>query len=58
MKIIIPVLALAAAAFGSPTQDKRWECKPATYSCTHNHKGWQVCNTSGQWVVSCPTSPQ
>jgi hypothetical protein len=52
MKIIIPALALIATAFGNPTEIKRWECTPGTYSCTQDNHGWQVCNTSGDWVVS------
>jgi hypothetical protein len=28
------------------------KCKPGTYSCTHDHKGWRVCDYSGRWVVS------
>ncbi|KAK0656766.1 hypothetical protein B0T16DRAFT_452297 [Cercophora newfieldiana] len=27
-----------------------WGCKPATYRCSWNKKGWEVCNTSGYWV--------
>ena len=52
MRFIIPVLALLATAFGNPTQVKRWACTPGTYSCTTDNKGWQVCNVSGDWVVS------
>lgn len=52
MKFIIPVLALFATALGNPTQSKRWTCNPGTYSCTGDNNGWQVCNVSGDWVVS------
>lgn len=52
MKFIIPALALFATAFGNPTQSKRWTCNPGTYSCTGDKNGWQVCNVSGDWVVS------
>jgi hypothetical protein len=52
MKFIIPALALFATAFGNPTQSKRWVCNPGTYSCTADKNGWQVCNVSGDWVVS------
>jgi hypothetical protein len=48
------VLGFAAIASASP----QWGCKPGTYSCTPNHKGWQVCSTARQWVVSSsPTLP-
>ena len=52
MKIIIPALVLIATAFGNPTEVKRWNCTPGTYSCTADKKGWQVCDVSGNWVVS------
>ncbi|KAF4125710.1 hypothetical protein GMORB2_0954 [Geosmithia morbida] len=47
--------AMAAAVPGAPEK-----CQPATYSCTVNPEthapGWQVCNTSGDWVFAgdCP----
>ena len=48
--------ALAAVATAAPTdsEPEHHGCEPATYSCTrvaHNKPGWQVCNTSGEWVV-------
>ena len=52
MKIIIPAVALIATAFGSPTEAKRWNCTPGTYSCTPDNTGWQVCGVSGNWVVN------
>lgn len=56
MKLIFAVIALATTAFAAPSQEanmeKRWACNPATYSCTPNLAGWQVCDTSGNWVVS------
>jgi hypothetical protein len=52
MKIIIPALALIVTAFGNPTQDKRGECTPGTYSCTTDSLGWRVCDVSSNWVVS------
>ena len=27
------------------------KCKPATYRCESNQRAWDVCNTSGDWVV-------
>ncbi len=30
----------------------RPQCKPGTYSCTPDKKGWRVCDWSGHWVVS------
>ena len=56
MKFIIPILALLATAFAGPTQVKRWACTPGTYSCTPNKQGWQVCDVSGDWVVSFEAS--
>ncbi len=32
------------------------ECRPGTYSCTTNKKGWRVCDISGHWVVSTTPS--
>ena len=53
MKIFIAALALAATAFGAPVEEvKRGVCTPATYSCTSPATGWQVCDVSGNWVVS------
>lgn len=28
------------------------ECRPGSYSCTWNNRGWRVCDWSGHWVVS------
>lgn len=56
MKFII-VAAIATLAIASPNHYGGNKCKPATYSCTPNAEGWQVCNTSGQWVVSFLFSP-
>jgi hypothetical protein len=48
MKLIIAtVAALASVAVANPTH-----CKPATYRCEPHADAWDVCNTSGQWVVS------
>ena len=52
MKAFIAALALAATAFAAPSEVKRGVCTPATYACTPNNQGWQVCDTSGQWEVS------
>ena len=53
MKILIVALALAATTFGAPVEEvKRAACTPATYSCTTPATGWQVCDVSGNWVVS------
>jgi hypothetical protein len=56
------LLALAAATSAAPTElEARQACKPATYACAWNPKanlaGWQVCDTSGHWVVSSTPSP-
>jgi hypothetical protein len=59
MKYIIAALALAASVLASPHQPNKGNggnppagCTPATYSCTSDNSGWQVCSTAGQWVVS------
>ena len=54
MKIFIAALALAATAFGVPFEEIKRDgsCTPATYSCTPDSSGWQVCDVSGNWVVS------
>jgi hypothetical protein len=45
------ILALAVAVNAAPTVEAR-SCTPATYSCTGDANGWQVCDTTGTWVVS------
>jgi hypothetical protein len=52
MKVIVTVLALAATVLASPAEVKRQACTPATYSCTPDDCGWQVCDTSGNWEVN------
>jgi hypothetical protein len=58
MKIIIAALALAATAFGAPADglQRRQACTPATYSCTPDTTGWQVCDVTGVWDVSKPSA--
>jgi hypothetical protein len=57
MKLFAVILTLTAAVLASPTEVKRQACKPATYACTSNNAGWQVCNTSGVFVVSPHSYP-
>jgi hypothetical protein len=52
--IIATVAALASTAIASPTNPS--QCKPATYRCEPGKAAWDVCNTSGQWVVSILSS--
>jgi hypothetical protein len=53
MKIVIVALALAATAFGVPVEEaKRGACTPPQYACTADATGWQVCDVSGNFVVS------
>ncbi len=54
MKIFIAALALAATVFGVPVEEVKrgGVCTPATYECTSDSTGWQVCDVSGNWVVS------
>ena len=50
--IAVTVAALASLAAAAPHPPAK--SKPATYQCDH-HNGapsWDVCNTSGVWVVS------
>jgi len=58
MKVLAIVLTLAAVALATPTGTNPPKCKPATYACATNAKtgqpGWQVCDVSGNWVVSHP----
>lgn len=44
--------ALASVAAASPRNPPKG-CTPGTYACTGDAKGWMVCNTSRQFVVSC-----
>lgn len=48
-------LALAAAVTAAPALEARG-CTPATYSCTADAQGWQVCDTTGNWVVRSSTT--
>jgi len=53
MKSFIIALVLAVAAIAAPTEnEKRGVCTPATYSCTPDSSGWQVCDVTGNWDVS------
>lgn len=60
--VIIALAAVAAAApddarpptaspTASPTPSPA-ACTPGTYACTADARGWQVCDVSGQFVVS------
>jgi len=61
MKAALMTLALAAVAFAVPFDgvEERHpaKCTPATYSCTPNNAGWQVCDTSGHWVFGGNCAP-
>ncbi len=50
MKLVAVVLVLAVTAFAARN------CTPATYACAKNPttyaEGWQVCDVTGNWVVS------
>ncbi|KAJ4152846.1 hypothetical protein LMH87_009366 [Akanthomyces muscarius] len=55
--IVFAVATLASFATAAPeASGETTKCKPATYRCQSSHKGWEVCNTSGQWVFAgaCP----
>ncbi|KXX76068.1 hypothetical protein MMYC01_204974 [Madurella mycetomatis] len=48
---------MAASATGSGDFETQhdWfpphqECRPGSYSCTWNNRGWRVCDWSGHWV--------
>lgn len=49
--ITVAVAALASVVAASPFARK---CKPATYRCERSLRAWDVCNTSGDWVVRIP----
>ncbi|KAH7146646.1 hypothetical protein B0J13DRAFT_621609 [Dactylonectria estremocensis] len=52
MKISLAVVSvLASFAVAIPGKPPKG-CTPATYQCLTSAKGWQVCNTSGQWVFA------
>ncbi|KYK57723.1 hypothetical protein DCS_04736 [Drechmeria coniospora] len=59
LAIVIASLASIAAANPTPNSPPS-SCKPGTYECAVNSKtgqpGWNVCNTSSQWVYGgdCP----
>ncbi|KID93795.1 hypothetical protein MAJ_10230, partial [Metarhizium majus ARSEF 297] len=56
--IIASVAALASVAIAAPGSEHSEQCKPATYRCDPNVNGWDVCNTSGQWVFAGNCPPQ
>ncbi|KAG5982850.1 hypothetical protein E4U55_001257 [Claviceps digitariae] len=51
----VTVAALVGVALAAPTDNQAW-CQPGTYQCDPNMPnglpGWDVCNTSGQWVFA------
>ncbi|EJP61182.1 hypothetical protein CRV24_000088 [Beauveria bassiana] len=57
MKLYVILLAgLAAASVDVDAESAAARCKPATYRCDPHRNGWNVCNTSGEWVIGgkCP----
>ncbi|KAF5005666.1 hypothetical protein FDECE_7900 [Fusarium decemcellulare] len=48
------IFVTALASFGVANAAPK--CKPGTYSCTPDAKGWQVCDVTGKWVFAgiCP----
>ena len=58
MKFTIATITLISSALAAPTPDgtpSSGSCTPATYACLDDASGWQVCSTSGNWVVSSPS---
>ena len=60
MQSIIALVVFAVAAVALPQRDAQTNtCKPATYTCATNPSthvpGWEVCDTTGHWVVSFVT---
>lgn len=56
--LALTITSLATIAAASPTDPTGAQCKPGTYQCAKNSRtgqpGWNVCNTSSQWVVRYP----
>ncbi|POR38274.1 Uncharacterized protein TPAR_01532 [Tolypocladium paradoxum] len=58
--LALTIASLASIAAASPQAPDSFKCKPGTYQCAKNPQtgqpGWNVCNTSGQWVFggNCP----
>jgi len=54
MKSFIAAILLAAMVIAAPTENAKrgGVCTPATYSCTSDFSGWQVCDVTGNWDVS------
>ncbi|KAG6041452.1 hypothetical protein E4U41_004186 [Claviceps citrina] len=52
----VTIAALAGIAFALPAESSHDECQPGTYRCDDHtasgQPGWDVCNTSKEWVVS------
>ncbi len=59
MKCFFAISALFAAVMAAPAVGDA--CTPATYTCAQNPstgaEGWEVCDVSGAWVVSCRWLP-
>ncbi|KAH6960095.1 hypothetical protein BKA56DRAFT_680351 [Ilyonectria sp. MPI-CAGE-AT-0026] len=57
MKFTVALItALASVTTAAPGGKPRQACTPATYACTSDATGWQVCDVSGKFVFagSCP----
>jgi len=49
---LFALMTCLTATNAAPT-DEELGCDPGTYQCADT-SGWEVCNTSGIWVVSKP----
>lgn len=54
LKMKFTIVAAVVAAVSGVAEAGR--CKPGTYRCTLNKKGWETCSTQRNWVVRVPLS--
>jgi hypothetical protein len=52
----IAIAAIASVAAATPLDASAKHCKPGTYSCTPDKAGWQICDVTGNYVVSTTTT--
>ena len=51
------VAVLATFAVAAPDNFGGGSCRPGTYRCKSNARGWEVCTTQRQWVNGGDCAP-
>ncbi|KAK4447506.1 hypothetical protein QBC34DRAFT_129551 [Podospora aff. communis PSN243] len=47
---VLAFVGIASAGTAAPQGANCW--RPGSYTCTPNHRGWQVCSTNYNWVYA------